>query len=123
MSHEKDYSENGLLEKLAKYGVKAGAELVFYVLVLWYTLKDDDVPGVDKAIIIGALGYFISPLDGVPDLVPVVGYGDDVTVVGLAISKVKSSINEFILDQAGDKMSDWFNLSYDQIERFKNKIR
>ena len=35
----------------------------------------------DKAIIIGALGYLISPLDAVPDAIPIAGLSDDLGVL------------------------------------------
>ena len=35
------------------------------------------MPAADKGVIIAALGFLISPLDFIPDLIPVAGYTDD----------------------------------------------
>ena len=57
------YSEEKLFEKLKKFAAKVGKKLVYAVLLLYYTLQKENVPLKAKAIIIGVLGYFISPLD------------------------------------------------------------
>ena len=53
------------------------------IRTLWSMLKDPDytITWQTKAWIIFALGYFISPIDLIPDFIPVVGYADDVAVV------------------------------------------
>ena len=63
----------------------------------------------DKAIIIGALGYLISPLDIVPDAIPIAGLTDDLTVLLYALNKVWTSIDDDIKKQAQDKLSKWFD--------------
>jgi len=76
-----DYSDSSLWDKLKNFATSAGKEIVEKVLCLYYVLEKDDVPKVDKAKIIAALGYFISPIDAIPDLTPVVGYSDDLGVI------------------------------------------
>jgi uncharacterized membrane protein YkvA (DUF1232 family) len=44
-----------------------------------------------KAIAVGALIYFISPIDLIPDHIPVVGYLDDLAVLSLAVNSIASS--------------------------------
>ena len=57
-----------------------------YVRLAFSTIKDcvsgkrKDIPWSDVCWIVAALLYFISPLDLIPDLVPVVGYGDDAMI-------------------------------------------
>lgn len=60
---------------------KAGREAIKLVLTLLYCLQDDDTPAWARAIIIGALLYFITPVDAVPDVMPG-GYADDLAVLG-----------------------------------------
>lgn len=55
----------------------AGRKVIDKVLRLYYALQDKDTPIWAKSIIVGALAYFISPLDAIPDITPVVGYVDD----------------------------------------------
>ena len=49
---------------------------------------------MDKAIIIGSLGYFISPIDLIPDTIPVIGYLDDVSILMLAFYRIHSNIDD-----------------------------
>ncbi len=42
----------------------------------------------DKAMIIGALGYLISPLDVIPDAIPIAGLSDDLAVLIFVLHKV-----------------------------------
>lgn len=46
----------------------------------------------DKAIIIGALGYLISPLDVIPDAIPIAGLGDDVAVLLYVLRKSRVTL-------------------------------
>ena len=55
-----------------------------------------------------ALGYFIFPLDILPDLLPVIGFTDDLSVLLFAISVVKGKINETHRLKARNTMELWF---------------
>ena len=50
----------------------------------------------DKALVVAALLYFISPIDIIPDIIPVVGYADDVAVIAFVYKQVKDSIQSFL---------------------------
>ena len=58
---------------------------LYVALILYYLIQSDKVSLKDKAIIIGALGYLISPLDAVPDAIPIAGLSDDLGVLLLRI--------------------------------------
>jgi uncharacterized membrane protein YkvA (DUF1232 family) len=49
------------------------------------------LPLSSKAIAIGALLYFINPIDLIPDHIPVIGYMDDLAVLALAIEQIFGS--------------------------------
>ncbi|UAL54596.1 DUF1232 domain-containing protein [Metabacillus dongyingensis] len=110
---EKHYSETKFWSKLKKYGKKAGSSVVYAVLLLYFTLQKPEVPAKTKAIIIGALGYFILPLDLIPDLAVGVGYTDDLGALGLALLQVAMYIDQDIKDQAKQKLVEWFG---DQVD-------
>ena len=67
---------------------------------LWYVLQKKDVPAKEKALIMGALGYLIAPLDFVPDLTPVLGYSDDLMAITFAFLKVQGYIDDEVKDEA-----------------------
>ena len=109
------YSEKSLFEKIKKVAKTAGIKVIYYVLIACYLLKKPDVPKKEKAIIIGALGYFIMPFDLVPDFTVGVGYVDDLGALALALGKVAMYIDDDIKKQAKDKLHDIFG-DYDELE-------
>lgn len=66
------------------------------VMALWKFIQDPDAPWAGKVIAIAALIYLISPLDAVPDFIPVLGLSDDVTIIGLAIAKLATELNKYM---------------------------
>ena len=102
------YSEESFWEKIKKFGKKAGSKVVYSALLLFYCMKDGDAPVWTKTVIIGALAYFISPIDAIPDLVPIVGYTDDLGALVAALGTVAAYINDDIRQKAKAKLADWF---------------
>jgi uncharacterized membrane protein YkvA (DUF1232 family) len=72
-------------------------------------LQSDKVSTSNKAIIIAALGYMISPLDVVPDAIPIVGLGDDLAVLLYVLKKVWTDIDPEIQQRAKEKLAQWFD--------------
>lgn len=114
MKYSDKYSASGFVEKISHIAKRAGAKLVYAALILYYTLQSKDVPLKDKAIIIGALGYLISPLDVIPDAIPIAGLGDDVAVLLYVLRKIKGDLTDDVKKRAYDKLSKWFD--EDEIE-------
>ena len=106
--YRKHYSEKGLFTKISKVCKKAGLKVIYYILLLFYVLKDEKTSLEHKAIIIGALGYFILPLDMLPDFIPVVGFSDDIAAIIACVKTVKANITPEIKKKAIQKLYDWF---------------
>ena len=102
-------SQQSFIEKIQRIAKRAGAKLVYVALILYYLIQSDKVSLKDKAVIIGALGYLISPLDVVPDAIPIAGLGDDLTVLLYALGKVWTSVDEEMKGKARGKLSKWFD--------------
>ena len=102
------YSEASFWEKLKQFALKAGYEVVEKALLLFYALQEERTPKWAKATIMGALGYFITPLDAVIDLTPGIGYTDDLGVLALAVTVVAAYINDTVRERTAQKMSQWF---------------
>ena len=109
MKYSGKFSANDFVEKISRIAKRAGAKLVYAALLLYYTLQSDKVSTADKAIIIGALGYLISPLDVIPDAIPIAGLTDDLAVVIYVLKKVWDSVDETIQQKAKSKLSKWFD--------------
>lgn len=87
LSYKDKFSTSGFVEKISRIAKRAGVKLVYSALILYYTLESDKVSTKEKAIILGALGYLISPLDLVPDAIPIAGLSDDLAVLLYVIHK------------------------------------
>ena len=102
--YEHHYNENSFWNKVLSLAKKAGTKLIYMALLLYYTLKSSHVSNTEKAIICGALGYFILPIDIIPDYIPFIGYTDDLTVMIYAYNRVKSNIDDNIREKAKYKL-------------------
>ena len=121
--YQKHYSESGLFSKIGKVCRKAGIKAVYLVLLLYYVLKDKNTPIEHKTIILGALGYFILPLDLLPDLIPVFGFTDDLAAIIACIRSVKANITPAIRQKAAQKLADWFtDIEYSKVENIDKDI-
>lgn len=109
----KHYSDEKFWSKLTKFAKKAGSSIVYAVLLLYFVLQKPDIPVKAKAIIIGALGYFILPIDLIPDFAGVVGYTDDLGAVGIALFQVAMYIDEDIKNKAKEQLRVWFGEGID----------
>lgn len=107
-AYSKNYSETELWNKVKKVAQQAGVKIIYAVLLLYYVATDKNVSMADKAKIYGALGYFILPLDLIPDTIPMVGYTDDFTALIWALRAVWSNITPEIEVKAKAKLKEWF---------------
>lgn len=104
----KEYSDQGFWDKLLSYAKAAGKEVIEKALWLYYAAENPKTPSWAKTIIYGALGYFIFPIDAIPDITPAVGYADDLGVLASAIATVSFYINDDVKIQATQKLKEWF---------------
>ena len=109
LNYKDKFSQSEFLEKISRIAKRAGAKLIYAALILYYTLQSDKVSLKDKAIILGALGYLISPLDVVPDAIPIAGLGDDLAVLIFVLKKVWGEVNDDVRAKAKSKLSRWFD--------------
>lgn len=109
MSYANKFSQSDFVEKISRVAKRAGSKLVYAALILFYTLQSDKISVKDKAIIIGALGYLISPLDVVPDAIPIAGLTDDLAVLLYVLKKVWTDIDPEIKARAQKKLNEWFD--------------
>lgn len=109
MKYKDGYTSEKFVDKISRVAKRAGAKIVYVSLILYYTLQSDNVSLKDKAIIIGALGYLISPLDIIPDAIPIAGLGDDLAVLLYVLKKVWGDVPESVREKAHAKLSKWFD--------------
>lgn len=109
MKYANKFSANDFIDKVSRIAKRAGAKLVYAAFILYYTLQSDKVSKADKAMIIGALGYMISPLDVMPDAIPIVGLTDDLAVLIFVLRKVWVNVEPEIKEKAKERLSSWFD--------------
>ena len=109
MAYANKFSASDFTEKISQIAKRAGAKLVYAALILYYTLQIDKISKKDKMIIIGALGYMISPLDVIPDAIPIAGLTDDLAVLLYVLKKVWTEVDSEIKLKAKEKLSKWFD--------------
>ena len=105
----KSYSDKSFWKKLKGFARIAGKEVVSKALLLYYCYTDPATPKWIKGIIVGALGYFISPLDAIPDAIPVAGFADDLGALAAAAAVVMAHINKSHSEAAKKKLAEWFD--------------
>ncbi|MCI6161291.1 MAG: YkvA family protein [Prevotella sp.] len=109
MQYGNRFTKSDFMEKISRVAKRAGAKMVYAAFLLYYTLQSNKVSVKDKAIIIGALGYLISPLDVIPDAIPIAGLGDDMAVLIYVLQKIWTDINDDVKEKAREKLSKWFD--------------
>jgi len=72
-----------------------------YALYLAY--KDPRVPWYAKVLVAIIIGYALSPIDLIPDFIPVLGYVDDLIIIPAGISLAIKMIPEEVLEECREK--------------------
>lgn len=95
------YSDNQMNEKIEKVARKAGAIIIYPVLLLHNLMRSPMTPVKDKAIIVLPLAYFILPADLIPDIFAAaggIGYVDDGAAIMASLNALSSSITSELQD-------------------------
>lgn len=102
------------LRRLGRIARKAGTETIYSGLLLYYAYEREDTPKWAKRSILGVLGYLLMPFDAIPDLTPILGYTDDLAVVGAGLATVALYINKDVRKQARGKVQQWLPQASEQ---------
>ncbi|OYX01403.1 MAG: hypothetical protein B7Z14_06310, partial [Bosea sp. 32-68-6] len=76
------------------------------LLAAWICARDPATPRRVRMTLLAALGYFVLPLDALPDIMPLLGFTDDAAVVAAALAAVASSITPGHRDRAKQAMTE-----------------
>ena len=106
--YQEEYSEDSFWEKIKGVLKTAGLPLIYKALQLYYVMLKPECPMHIKAAIVGALGYFISPIDLIPDIIPVVGFTDDLGAVASALLLAHMYIDEDVKRKARETIDNIF---------------
>jgi uncharacterized membrane protein YkvA (DUF1232 family) len=70
------------------------------VVSVWYSARDPETPTAAKGIMLGALAYFVLPIDAIPDIFAGIGFTDDAAVIAALIATLGANIKRRHKDQA-----------------------
>lgn len=106
--HGRHYEDARLWHKMRRYARRAGYELLEKALWLYYAAQRPDTPAWARATAYGALGYFILPMDTIPDWLLSVGLTDDLGALTLAVATLVEYIDDDVRRQARQRLRQWF---------------
>ena len=70
------------------------------VISVWFAARDPETPTAAKGIMLGALAYFVLPIDAIPDLFAGIGFTDDAAVIAALLATLGANIKRRHRDQA-----------------------
>ena len=108
---DQHYSEKKFIDKFKKFGGGLGYKAIQAAATLFVALKSPDMPKANKLIVLGALGYFIFPIDLIADFLPLVGLTDDAFIILTALGKVYLSITDDMKFEAKQLIDSKFDES------------
>lgn len=76
------------------------------LLAAWVCTRDPSTPRRVKLTLLAAIGYFVLPLDAIPDVMPLLGFTDDAAVIAAALAAVAGSITPQHRDKAKEMLTD-----------------
>lgn len=82
-----------MIQRLKAWAKRLKANLI----LLWLCCREPDMPWLPKAVALVTVAYAISPIDLIPDFIPVLGYLDDVILLPLGIALAMRLIPDTLL--------------------------
>ncbi|NCV03964.1 MAG: DUF1232 domain-containing protein, partial [Burkholderiaceae bacterium] len=82
-------------------------ELKSDVLVLWFALKNSRTPLIARAVAFITVAYALSPIDLIPDFVPILGYLDDLILIPIFIWITIKLVPDDVRAQSREQAQQW----------------
>ena len=76
-------------------------------LSVWYAARDPETPAAAKGIMLGALAYFVLPVDAIPDIFAGIGFTDDAAVIAALLATLGANVkrrHRELADRALDRL-------------------
>jgi len=105
INYARYFDEGSLFKKILAFGGKAGTNLIFYALIMYFLVTDKDIPMRTRLVFFAALGYFIFPTDLISDFLPGLGFTDDLAFMTYAITQGTDHITPEVKRRAKEKMN------------------
>lgn len=129
--YSSEYSEEAFADKIKNGFHYAGLNVIFLSYVCYNIVTAESTPIKYKLPLYGALGYFILPVDIIPDVIPAFGYADDaaILIAGLSIlmkseeNMLKNQITIDVIDRSKESVMRLFPNKENEINKIiRNKF-
>lgn len=110
------YNESDLKKVIVLFGKKLGAQVVLYALIMFTLIKDSEVPLKVKMVFMAALGYLILPTDLIADILPVIGFTDDIAFLTYVVTSASEYITPEVKENAKAMMGKWIDFEAEEAE-------
>lgn len=100
---------------MIKYVRKLSTQGVYIILLLIHAFRNENTPSWAKNIILGALAYFLSPFDSIPDLAPFIGLTDDLGVMTFGLVTIACYIDDDVRAKAYTQLSNIMDGDVDDV--------
>ena len=102
----KEVNATSFTSKVSALPRWAGRSVLEQAFLLYLLMTDPRVPVWAKAVVAAALAYFISPVDAMPDVLPVVGFTDDGAVMAGAVAQLGAHVTKAQREEARQRADD-----------------
>jgi len=85
-----------------------GVKITYSAMLLFYAYNRPETPRWAKNIILGSLAYLLSPIDSIPDLTPLIGFTDDISVLSFGLVTIACYIDENVRAAAKGRVLSMF---------------
>jgi uncharacterized membrane protein YkvA (DUF1232 family) len=76
------------------------------LVAAYFCTLDASTPSRVKLVLLGAIAYFVLPVDGIADFLPLLGFTDDAAIIAAALAQVAGSITEEHRAKAREVLKD-----------------
>lgn len=102
--------EPGGRVELRRFVTDAATTIPNMAKLLWRLLRDPRVPRRTKLVVGAAVAYLVSPIDLIPEFVPVIGFADDLLLMAFAINHMVETAGEDVVLEHWDGSRDLLEL-------------
>ncbi|MBK8885021.1 MAG: DUF1232 domain-containing protein [Saprospiraceae bacterium] len=112
-----------LFKFIAEHITKLKTKLIYSALLMFYAYKSPNTPAWARRTILGALAYLLSPIDGLPDLTPFIGFTDDMGVISFSLVTIACYIDKDVRQQARHKLTELVqNIDESELKSVDDKL-
>jgi uncharacterized membrane protein YkvA (DUF1232 family) len=106
---EAKFSDRSFWSTVKQYAKSIGESALTTAFTLKNAFHDESTPTWAKTVIGGALAYLILPIDAIPDVIPIVGFTDDIGALAAAGATVATYITDEHKREAEEQVENLFS--------------